>query len=100
MPKSNSYASVNSSDISYNQFPSSTTSRSQNLGHDLSIISEEIETLDKIINQNLQFITRDPPEECVSIETQMGDVSSTEYVDSGFGTNDDLFAMVANKGTL
>ena len=100
MPKSNSYASVNSSDISYNQFPSSTTSRPQNLGHDLSIISEEIETLDKIINQSLQCITRDSTKECVSIETQTGDVSSTEYVDSGFGTNDDLFAMVANKGTL
>ena len=100
LSKSNFYASVNSSDISYNQFPSSTPSCPQNLGHDLSIISEEIEALDKIINQNLQFITRDPPKECVSIETQTGDVSSTEYVDSGFGTNDDLFAMVANKGTL
>ena len=100
LPKSNSYASVNSSDISYNQSPSSTTSHPQNLGHDLSIISEEIESLDKIINQNLQFITRDPPTECVSIETQTGDASSTEYVDSAFGTNDNLFAMVANKGTL
>ena len=35
----------------------------------------------------------------ISIETQTGDVSSTEYVDSGVGTNDDLFVMVANKGT-
>ena len=45
----NSYASVNSSDISYSQFPSSTPSCPQNLGHYLSIISEEIEALDKII---------------------------------------------------
>ena len=36
---SNSYASVDSSDISYNQFPSSAPSYPQNLGHDLSIIS-------------------------------------------------------------
>ena len=99
MPKSNSYATVNSSDLSYNQFPSSNPSCPQNLGHDLSIISEEIEALDKIINQTLQCITRDPPMKCVSIETQAGDVSSTEYVDSGVGTNDDLFVKGANKGT-
>ena len=99
LSKSNSYASVNSSDISYNQFPSSTPSCPQNLGHDLSIISEEIEALDKIINQSLQCITRDPTKEYVSIETQTGDVWSTEYVDSRVATNDDLFAMVANKGT-
>ena len=99
LSKSNSYASVNSSDISYNQFPCSTPSCPQNLGHDLSIISEEVEALDKIINQSLQYITRDSTKECVSTETQTGGVSSTEYVDSGVGTNDDLFLMVANKGT-
>ena len=99
LSKSNSYASVNSSDISYNQFPSSTPSCPQNLGHDLSIISEEIEALDKIINQSLQCITRDPIKVCVSIETQTGNVSSTEYVGSEVGTNGDLFVMVANKGT-
>ena len=97
--KCNSYTSVNSSDISYNQFPSSTPSCPQNLGHHLSIISEEIEALDKIINQSLQCITRDSTKECVSIETQTGDVSSTEYVDSRVGTNNDLFVMVVNKGT-
>ena len=73
MPKSNSFASVNSGDISYNQFPSSTPSCPQDLGHDLTIISEEVEALDKIINQNLQCITRDPPKECGSIETQTDD---------------------------
>ena len=97
--KGKGYASVNSSDISYNQFPSSTPSCPQDLGHDLSIISEEIEALDKTINQSLQCITRDPPKECVSIETQTGDVSFAEYVDSGVGTNDNLFVTVANKGT-
>ena len=99
LSESNSYASVNFSDISYDQFPSSTPSCPQNLGHDLSIISEEIEALDKIINQSLQCITRDSTKECVSIETQTGGVSSTEYVDSGVGTNDDLILMVTNKGT-
>ena len=99
LPKSNSCASVNSSDISYDQFPSSTPSCTQNLGHDLSFISEEIEAMDKIINQSLQCITQDPPKECVSIETQTDDISSTEYVDPGVGTNSDLFVMVANTGT-
>ena len=47
LPKCNSYGSVNSSDMSYNQFPSSTPSYPQDLGHDLSIISLEIEALDK-----------------------------------------------------
>ena len=74
LPKKNSFTSVDPSDISYNQFSSSTPSCPQNLGHDLSIISEEIEALDKIINQSLQFITRDPTMECASIETQTGDV--------------------------
>ena len=97
LPKSNLYASINSSDISYNQFPSSTPLCSQDLGYDLSIISEEIEALDKTINQSLQCITRDPPKECVSIETQTGGVSSAEYVDSEVGTNDHLFVTVANK---
>ena len=99
LPKKNSFTSVDPSDISYNQFSSSTPSCPQNLGHDLSIISEEIEALDKIINQSLQCITRDSTKEFVNIETQAGGVSSTEYVDSGVGTNDDLFVMVANKGT-
>ena len=79
--------------------PISTTSCCQDFGHDLSIISEEIEALDKIINQSLQCITRDPPKECVSIETQTDDVSSAEYVNSGVVTNDDLFVTVANNGT-
>ena len=99
LPKSNSYASINSSDIYYNQFPSSTPSCPQDLGHDLSIIREEIEAVDKTVNQSLQCITRDPPEECVSIETQTPDVSSAEYVDSWVGNNDNLFVTVANKGT-
>ena len=97
--KSNSYARFSSSEISCNQFPSSTPSCPQNLGHDLSIISEEIEALDKIINRSLQCITRDATKESVSIETQTGGVSSTEYVDFGIGTNDDIYFMVANKGT-
>ena len=99
LPKSNSYASINSSDISYSQLPSSTPSCPQDFAHDLSIISKEIEALDKVMNQSLQCITRDPSKECVSIETQTGDVSSVEYVDSEVGTNDDLFVTVANKGT-
>ena len=99
LPKSDSFASVNSGDISYNQFPSSTTSCPQDLGHDLSIISEEIEVLDKIINQSLQRTTRDPPKECVSIETQTGEASSADYVDSGIGTNGGFFVTEANKGT-
>ena len=97
--ESDSYASVNSSDISYNHFPSSNPSCPQNLRHDLSIISEEVEALDKIINQSLQCITRDSIKESVSIEAQTGGLSSTEYVDSWVGTNDDLFVMVENKST-
>ena len=72
-----------------NYFPSSTPSCPQDLGHDLSIISEETEALDKIIDQNLQCIAQDPPKECVRIETQTGDVSSAEYVDSRVETTDD-----------
>ena len=55
----------------------------QDLQHDLSIISEEIEALDKIINQSLQCISRDTPKQYFSIETQTRGVSSAEYVDSG-----------------
>ena len=88
LPKSNSYTSVNSSDILYNQFPSSTPSYPQ----DLRIISEEIEALDKIINESLQCITWDPPKECVSIETQT-------CVNSGVGTNEYLFFPVTKKRT-
>ena len=71
----------------------------QDLGHDLAIISEEIETSDKIINQSLQCIIRDPPKEYVSTEAQTGDISSAEYVDSGVGTNGDLFVTMGNEGT-
>ena len=98
--KSNLYASVNSSDISYSQFPSSIPCCPQDFAHDLSIFSEEIEALDKIINQSLQCITQDPPKEYVSTETQTDDVSSGEYVDSGIGTNDDIFPTVANKSMV
>ena len=52
----------------YNQLPSSTFSFPLDLGHDLSIISEEIEALDKIISESLQCIIRDPPKESVSTE--------------------------------
>ena len=99
LPKSNTYVSVNFSKIFYNQFPGSTLSCPQNLGPDLPIISEEAEALGKMINQSIQCITRDLSQQSVSIETQTRDVSSTEYVDFGVGTNDDLFVMVANKGT-
>ena len=71
----------------------------ENLGHELFIISEEIEALDKIINQSLHCITGSSTKECVIIEAQRGGISSIEYVDSVVGTNDDLFVMVANKGT-
>ena len=53
----------------------------------------------KRVMYHLQCITRGPPKECVSTETQTGDVSSAEYVDSGVGTNDELFVTVANKST-
>ena len=69
LSESNSYASSNSSDISYNRFLSSTPSCHRNSEHGLSITNEEIESLDKIINQILQCITRDSTKECVSIET-------------------------------
>ena len=85
------------SDIFQSKFPSSTPSCPQDLGHDLSIISEAIESLDKMIDQSLQCITRDPPKEGISTET--GDVSSAEYIDFGCGANDELFITVANKGT-
>ena len=42
-----------------------------------------------MINQSLQCIIRDPPKEGFSNET--GDLSSAEYAEFGFGTNDDLF---------
>ena len=99
LPKSNMYASIDISDISYSQFLSRTASCPQDLGHDLSIISGEIETVDRVINQSLQCITRYPPYECVNHETQTGDVLSAEYVDSGVRTNDILFVTVANIGT-
>ena len=99
LAKSNSYASVNSSDISYNRFPGSSPSCPQDLGHGLFIIREETKAPDKTINQGLQCITRDRPKECVSIETKTGGVSSAKYVDSGVEINDDLFAMVTNKVT-
>ena len=98
-PKRNSYVSVNSSDISYNQFRISTPSCPPDLGNKLSIISEEIDVLDKIINPSLQCITRDPSKECVSTETQTDGVSPAEYVDTGVGSNEDLFDTVASKGT-
>ena len=98
LPKSNLYVCVNSSDISSCQFPSSKLSFPQDLRHDLSITSREIETVSKTSNQSLQCITRVPPRECVSTETQAGDVSSAEYVDYAVGTNDDLFFTVTNKG--
>ena len=47
LPKSNSYASVNSYDASCNQFPGSTPSCPHDLGRDLPIIREEVEALDK-----------------------------------------------------
>ena len=99
MPKRNSYISVNSSDVSYNQFPSSTFSFPQDLENDLSIVSEELEALVKTIDQNLQYIIRDPPKVSTSIETQTDAVSSGKYADPGVGINNDLFVTVKYKGT-
>ena len=100
MPKSIPYVTVNINDIPYRQFPSSPSSCPQDLGKNLSIISEEIYTLDKIIEHSLQCITRDTPKECVlQTSNTTSDVSPAEYVYSGFRTNDDLFVTMANKGT-
>ena len=94
LSKSNSYASVNSSDISYNPFPSSTPLCPQDLRHDSSIISEEIETLDKIIKTSSVFQTF--LRNVLALQHKWV-ISSAEHVDSGVGTNNDLFA--ANKST-
>ena len=73
---------------------------SQDLGNNLSIISEEIYTLDKIIKHSLQCITRDTPKECVlQTSNTTSDVSYAEYVYTGVRTNDDLLVTMANKGT-
>ena len=53
----------------------------QDVGHDLSTISEEIEALD-----DNKCITRDPPKECVSIEKQTGDASSEKKWTTGLGS--------------
>ena len=39
LPKNNPYVSASTSNVSYNQFPSSTPSYPQDLGHDLSFIN-------------------------------------------------------------
>ena len=97
MPKRNSYISVNSSDVSYNHFPSSIFSFPQDLGNDLSIISEELEALVKTIDQSLQYIIRDLPKVSTSIETQTDAVSSGKYADPGVEINNDLFVTVKYK---
>ena len=55
--------------------------------------------INDLIKASNVLLGRVYPKKCVSIETQTGDVTSAEYVDSGVETNDDLFVMVANKGT-
>lgn len=93
MPISIPYIIVNINDIRYSHC-------SQDLGNNLSIISEEIYTLDKIIKHSLQCITRDTPKECVlQTSNTTSDVSYAEYVYTGVRTNDDLFVTMANKGT-
>ena len=99
LPKGSPYASVNTSDISYSQFPCNTPSCPQDLGHDQKGACQKIEALDKIIDQNIKCINPDPPKESISIETQTSGLSSAEYVDSGVGANDDLFVTVENQGT-
>ena len=65
----------------------------------LSLISEEIDSLDKIINQSIESPRQDNPNECVSIETLTCHKLSKDYIDIAIGPNKGLFVTVPHKST-
>ena len=67
--------------------------------HGLSLISEEIDSLDKIINQSIEIPRQDNPNEYVSIETQTCHKLSKDYIDTAIGSSKGLFVTVAHKST-
>ena len=63
----------------------------------MSLISEEIDSLDKIINQSIQSLKQDNPNKYVSIKTQTCNKLSADYIDIAVGSNDGLPVTVAHK---
>ena len=68
LPKGNLNSSFNINDRSGRKFPSSTPPCSQDFCHELPLTSEEIDSL-SIINQSIQSLRQDNPNEHVGIET-------------------------------
>ena len=78
-------------------FPSSTPPCPQGFHHELTLIREEIDSFDKIINQSIQNLRQDNPNGYVSIETQTCNDLSIDYINNAVGSNGGLSVTVAHK---
>ena len=97
LPKGNLNSKFNINDRSSRKFPSSTPPCSQDFCHELSLISEEIDSMDKIINQSIESFRQDNPNEYVSIEAQTCNQLSADYINIAVGPNDVFSVMVVRK---
>ena len=90
LPKDNLNCSCNINNRSIRQFPSSTPPCPQDFWYELSLIREEIDSLDKVINQSIQSLRKDNPNDYVSIKTQTCNDLSVDYINIAIGSNDRL----------
>ena len=98
LPKGNLNSKFNINDRSSRKFPSSTPPCSQDFCHELSLISEEIDSMDKIVNQSIESFRQDNPNEYISIEAQTCNQLSADYINIAVGPNDVFSVMVVHKG--
>ena len=78
-------------------FPSSTPPCPQGFHHEWTLIREETDSFDKIINQSIQNLRQDNHNGYVSIETQTCNDLSIDYIDNAVGSNGGLSVTVAHK---
>ena len=77
------------------QLPSNALSSPQDFCHELSLISEEIDFLGKIMIQGILNLRHENPNEYVSIEIQTCNKLSKDYIDIAVRSNDVLSVTVA-----
>ena len=99
LPIGNLNSSFIINDRSVRKFLGSIPHCSQDFCHILSLIREEMDSLNEIINQSIQSLRQDNPNEYVSIKTQTCNELSADYVDITVGSNDELSVTVAHKST-
>lgn len=65
----------------------------------MSLISDEFDSLDKVINQSIPCLGQDNPNEYPNLKIENCNELSVDYINIKIGCNDSVFVLIADKDT-